>query len=496
MVWLVYNKYNFLGGIMKKMLAVAASAVFSCILAGCASSSTSTVQKKSIVDTYKSGDAIGALDIAKRRAFFTGDDELVWRLECGSLNFEVGNFADAMLDFKQSEKLIEANHEKAFNVISKSGGDIITSSSNPNNLPYRGWNRDRTYISVLEAFCCLGMGDEDAFYEKVAGFKADYDKIMADFNRLTDVENKQLERFKAEHKDVAAKASQMDFSKDGRNGAYQMALKKMGIYIQRGYGDFINPMMPMLVGICAMRSGNDAAACQPFEALFNVMPKSNLAKKYYATALAKAGKQPVSGLQEVKPFDFSLANNCVYVFFAHDIMASLKQYDVYFPTKIAWQACDFNDAKIGKMTVRAGAASYEGETIADMDGITAREFVKRVMPTCTRVLFSVLVKEAEWNNKVDKIRAEGEDAKEVVVAGKKWTDYRDKLNVADTRSWMMLPKEIQMTQLPMPAGRSINISASGIDPLKVSIPDDCGSAIVFVSALTKDTVKAHVFPLK
>ena len=72
------------------------------------------------------------------------------------------------------------------------------------------------------------------------------------------------------------------------------------------------------------------------------------------------------------------------------------------------------------------------------------------------------------------------------------------MNTADTRSWEILPKEFQLTQFPMPKKREITLElvGNGSTEKTVRIPDDCRSAIIFVSAPSEQNIACHVLPIK
>ncbi|HQC51968.1 MAG TPA: hypothetical protein PLE92_02470 [Lentisphaeria bacterium] len=55
-----------------------------------------------------------------------------------------------------------------------------------------------------------------------------------------------------------------------------------------------------------------------------------------------------------------------------------------------------------------------------------------------------------------------------------------------------------MTQLPMPSDRLVTFCGelTGGSPQEVNIPEGCGSALIYVNALTPANVSYQVLPLK
>ena len=73
--------------------------------------------------------------------------------------------------------------------------------------------------------------------------------------------------------------------------------------------------------------------------------------------------------------------------------------------------------------------------------------------------------------------------------------YRAAVNTADTRTWEILPKEFQLTQLPMPADRQVTVELPGIAAQTVKIPEQSRSAILLVSAPNPNNVTCHILPM-
>ena len=72
------------------------------------------------------------------------------------------------------------------------------------------------------------------------------------------------------------------------------------------------------------------------------------------------------------------------------------------------------------------------------------------------------------------------------------------MNTADTRSWEILPKEFQLTQIPMPEDRTFQLDLQGSrkTAIKLKIPDNLDSVILFVNAPSQGNISCHILPLK
>ena len=110
---------RFLSILACRILPAAAAA---CILAGCSSVVNSHKQKEDMMGYYLNGENEDALDEIEYKlrepawyntSVVNTGDELVWRLEAGSMNFHVGNFQESIEQFRIAEDLIEKYDERA-----------------------------------------------------------------------------------------------------------------------------------------------------------------------------------------------------------------------------------------------------------------------------------------------------------------------------------------------------------------------------------------------
>ena len=192
----------------------------------------------------------------------------------------------------------------------------------------------------------------------------------------------------------------------------------------------------------------------------------------------------------------------MYVIFANGRSAAFKQVAIYAPIMTAWPVCEFYDAPFEKARIEADGRKYETFPLADMDGILAQEFDERLPGIITRIVLGTLIKEGAyygglaviWNSDMDST-VKAITFLSVALVG---AAYRSSMNTADTRSWELLPKEFQLTQFPMPENREISFHlegcGGGVDRT-VRIPEECRSAVIFVSAPNGRNVACHVLPI-
>lgn len=479
------------------------------LLSGCSSVVNSHLQKEPMMTAYESGDNSAALQEINNKlsepAWYNSSvintgDELIWRLEAGSLNFHLGNFAEAVEQFKIAEELIASYDERARISLRDAGAEVGSALTNLNALPYRGWCRDRMALSIYKSLAYLGMGNEDAFRAQLKRLRNEQKKVQDDYREFFEQDKKEIASAGAQNPEVAKEAadnsSTEKMTEHPQNEDFAASVKEMRAIANKGYGNFLNPAATFLSGLGALRDGNYDNARIEFKRLYEAMPKNPMTQRYYVTSLRLNNRTVPSSLKNVKSFDFPLNRNCVYVIAANGRSAAFKQIAAYFPIMTAWPVCEFYPAIFDKISVKADNRDYPTCILADMDGILAQEFNERLPLMITRIVLSTALKEAA------KYAATYAAARENLLIGAGVyigaSIYTAAMNTADTRSWEILPKEFYLTQLPMPKDRKLELKFEGYRTagMTVDIPEDCRSAIVFVNSPSENNIKYHVLAIK
>ena len=492
--------------------AVAAGLLF----AGCSSVVNSHKQKEEMMEYYINGendDALDEIDYKLREpAWYNSSvvntgDELCWRLEAGSMNFHVGNFQECIDQLKIAEELIEEYDERADVSARDIGAETGAALTNLNALPYRGYCRDRIALAVYKALAYLGTGNEDAFHAQIRRLRNEQKKVQDDYSKFFEQEQASLEAEKASNPEAAKKTEETGtiskLSESPDNAEFKNGLATVKQVANKGYGNFLNPAAIFLSGLGSVRDGNYDNARIDFQHLSEAMPNNPLFRQYYVTALSKAGREIPDSFSDVKPFDFPLDRDCVFVVFANGRSAALEQIAIYFPIMTAWPMCTFYDAPFKNLEAEASGKKYSSMILADMDGILAQEFDERLPGMITRIVLNTLIKEGAYYAGIAVIAAQ-DDMDPTVQAAALATVaiggavYRAAMNTADTRGWEILPKEFQLTQMPMPEDRVVKLKLNGSTTLSetLKLPADCKSAIIFVDAPSAQNVAFHVLPIK
>ncbi len=488
------------------------------ILAGCSSVVNSHTQKEDMMADYMKGyneDVLDEIEYKLREpAWYNSSvvntgDELMWRLEAGSMYFHVGNFQECIEQLRIAEELIEAYDERAEVSARDVGAEAGAALTNLNVLPYRGWCRDRIALAVYKALAYLGTGNEEAFHAQIRRLRNEQKKVQEDYSKFFEQEKARLDAEKAKNPDEAKKLESVGslaaLSGNSDNAAFKTNLDKVKKVANKGYGNFLNPAAIFLSGLGSIRDGEYENAQVDFRHLTEAMPNNPLFRQYYVTVLDKAGRDIPENLADVQPFDFPLDRDCVFVVFANGRCAALEQSALYFPVMAAWPSCAFYDAPFKRLDAEAGGRKSSTMILADMDGILAQEFDERLPGIITRIVLGTLIKEAAYYAGIAVIAAQKDmdpavQAAALATVAVGGAVYRAAMNTADTRTWEILPKEFQLTQFPVPADRQVKLKlqmTGGNEIVKeLRIPNGCKSAIIFVDAPSVQNVAFHVLPIK
>lgn len=465
------------------------------LLAGCSSVINSHLQKETMISDYLAGrDApVEERLTAKLNSTADSGDELMWRLEAGSFRFDTGDYPKSIAEFEKAEALITAYDDRATVSVRDAGAEGGAALTNLNVLPYRGFCRDRVMLSMLKSLAYLGEGREDSFNAQLRRLRTTQKEIRAKYDKAFEVEKKELSTTARQNPTATAGLKTGDAAVANTGSEeFNLALAETRKAANNGYADFLNPAALFLSGLGSLREGDTDNCLIDFKRVYEAMPRNPLAQRLYVTVLAVAKREIPSELRAVKPFDFPLDRDCVYVIFANGRSAAFQQVAIYFPVMTAYPVCEFYPAPYRFLKVEAGGRSCETGLLADMNAILAREYNERLPGMITRIIISTAIKEGASYTGAWAVGRENELAGLGVLLGS--MVYRATFNTADTRSWEMLPGEFQLCVLPMPKDRRVTVVPDGLGgrSLIVAIPENDRSAIVYVNAPSAGNVRAQV----
>lgn len=430
-------------------------------------------------------------------------DEVMWRLEAGSLCFLQEDYDTGIAHFEAAEERVADFDSRAIVSLREVGAESAVLVTNLNALPYRGLCRDRNFLPVLKAFSYLGKKDEEGFRVELFRLREIQDKVLSDFQRFAEEEEKAVDKARKENSEAASGIDTNKIFTMTNNESLNEELKKTEKVARRGYGSFINPFAIFLSAYGYAREGDFENALVDFDRLRHILPRSRGLRSLHAYAMARTGRPLPKRLANVKQPDFPFERNSVMVVFANGRSAALRQSSLYLPVifsgyatlaAVAWPVCEYYEAPYSGMTVQAGGREYPDEVFADMDGILAQEYRERLPGLIARTVLSTAVK--EFGSYVATRAAAQADEWAGVAVGVTTALYKMAVNTADTRTWEILPKEIRVALVPVPEDRTVVISLSDSSSVKAVIPPDADSAVIYIHAPSRQSPPlCRIFPL-
>ena len=116
---------------------------------------------------------------------------------------------------------------------------------------------------------------------------------------------------------------------------------------------------------------------------------------------------------------------------------------------------------VSSLTVKAAGKATQTRRLADLEAIISREFADELPTITTKTLLSAASKAAVSYAVNRAARKKDNDLGLLSLLATSF--YQTAVNVADTRTWTTLPKEIQLCSLPMPADRKVKLSGAGLN---------------------------------
>jgi hypothetical protein len=319
--------------------------------------------------------------------------------------------------------------------------------SNQQNLPYRGKPVDKIMLHTYKALNYLALGDiEKARPDVISAYQCQQDAVDANARRI---EKAKEEEKQAKDKDKVEKAKNDPKVSQALAGA----TKELEGF--KFYADYVNPFTVYLDGLYFLHAGSGNSdlehASKSFARLGEVCGENRYVQADIVTiSNAFNGQQP---------------GGCTYVVFETGQGASLDQIRIDIPivvTKVSYVGTAFpklelHNGQAPNMKIKTSDGEFVTEPLANMDAIVGLDFKNEFPTIITKTIISTVTK-AVATYAANKAAENAGGS----IAG--WASqigtavYGLAVNIADTRSWTTLPKEIQIARIPTPADRKLTIS--------------------------------------
>lgn len=422
---------------------------------------------------YVAGDFENAVKIVDGKAedrAGTGD-ELMWRLEQGKIKFDIGDYKGSLAAFEKCEAIIKDFDDRAAINAREAGAETGSAFTNQNALPYCGFNYDRVLLNTYKALCYYALGDASGANVEL---RRAYERQKEAEKKFADEIKKQEEENKKEGEKAGKQVTFDELEKE--HPEVKASFDEMKSKSNKTYGNLMNPFVTYMSGIRYLMSKNNAEADVDFRNLYRMDTENPITKQYYVTTSQYMANKLPDELKEIKPFNYPLDNNIVYVIFENGLAPAFREqkFQIVLPTGysgVAYSDLEYFPASIGSLKITdSSGKSFSTVTISDMDSVISQEY-KEIFPgIITRLVISTVVKEAASAAALVAASQVGGTGGVVAIVGTVigTSVYKYTFNTADTRCWQTLPKEFQVVQIPRPSDGILKISTTSHDGTMVS----------------------------
>ena len=244
-----------------------------------------------------------------------------------------------------------------------------------------------------------------------------------------------------------------------------------------------------------------------FRNLYRMNPDNKLIQRDYVTAAIRIGSELPVELAGIRPFDYALNNKIVYVVLFNGRAPALKQekFQIVLPyvgyTGIAFPKYEYFPVLLPGLEVSYRFNNKEQtartELVSDFDAIMSQEYHDKLPSMITRLVISTLTKEMASYAIVHAANQSGRGEAQIAAYLLTGT-YKFMFNTADTRGWETLPKEVQVTHMPIPDDGVLRVSpiGRGGQSREMVLKKDTNIAIVYIRALSANKLNYKLIELQ
>jgi len=477
------------------------------LVSGC---QTYQQQSADLASSFRSSSIASAVASADKEANAKagGKDELLWRLEQGA-TLRMAALADAVqlppppvvapqdpaapvppaptqaelaagyakrsiAAFDQAEDRVNYWEEQAK---IKVGSETFAIVTNQANIPYRGRAYDKVLLNAYKALNYIQIGQYDtARVELNRSLQRQRDAVELNQKRIAEAQAEAEQARQGKVQDEKGQTASYDVDKaqaDPKTGpALNQALAESTGPI-KPYGDYVNPFAVFLDGLFFTVRGENGSDWErgrkSFERLASLVPENPYVNADRDLGAAAAEGKPVDGF--------------TYVIFETGTGPVRDQLRIDIPTFLvtsrlayvgaAFPKLKFNGDYVPTLSVSAGGQTTATAVVASMDSVVANDFKNEWPTILTKTLVSTATK-AIVQATVQK-QLSDQSAMAGLIGGLAMTALNASTNIADTRTWITIPKEFQYTRIATPADRQLILSAGAhtrtitVDPGSVNV---------------------------
>ncbi|SIO26276.1 COG3014 family protein [Halodesulfovibrio marinisediminis] len=436
------------------------------VLSGCA-----TMQQQdqhALLNPYYLGDSTTTSTILDTEF----DHALPFLLDASMIRFNQGRFEDAYTLLNESEAEVKDDEtEGDIYAASKVVGEILF---NREFMDYEPRTSDTVLINMYKGYSLLALNKSD--------------KARVEFNRTLDRQRRAVEKYKEEIKELQEEAKeqrrkqeeQIAFRKNDDEPVLDLLriqdTAKKTVYESMpevshwtGYGDFVNPYATYLSGLFFCANGemeSDYSKCNTMLKRVQGMVPTNSYLKQDA-AMSNAFERGTKSSKYRRP--------TVWVLFENGLAPEVDELRFDIPLFLAGESTGVSmisfampqlktrNAALPFIQVKSGSRQYTSKTLCSFDRVMQAEYKAHLTSTITKAVASTATKT---------FLQYLAQAKGGQLAGIASGLFTSAITRADTRSWLSLPKDVQMIRVPKPENKTLVIEApNGATLATVELPD-------------------------
>ena len=385
------------------------------------------------------------------------DLDILDALNGGSSLFALGFYDNSDALFSYSTKEID-KYEKA-NLLSEGGRAAIDILGNASFHGYTPYIMDSIYAGAYLILGNLALGDKE-------GARVEVNRVYHKQQEASEVFRQEI---KAQEEGLNRDKSQLDknnlemLAKNEREivSKYYDDIKKWG-----SYKDFMNPYVTYLSGLYFL---NNSSSLSDYEVSLTYLKRVSGMVPNNRTILEDLKLSERYANNEGSRVK---KGNYVWVIFENGMVGRLEEISLNIPMflvtrEVSMISFSLPRPRVGKeaykfLEVSLGNSKKKTELLTDVDSLFISEFNKRFPVILSKAIASTTIK-AIMQYGVHKNDSSG-------LGGLVMGLYTLATSGADLRSWQSLPKNVQVTRLPIDGGEELKILAGGKEVSKINIP--------------------------
>jgi len=396
-----------------------------------------------------------------------GNDALLFRLEHSAALRMANHLDDADEVLLEADGMIRHFEETGPNV--RLGQETVAAFSNPANIRYEGWMTDRIMVSTYLGVDNMLRGDWDAA-------RVHLNKAYQRQQDAVEKNKKKLEKEQAEYR----QDRRVNDALSSPTTQNQLSSMYQNLKTLKPLADYVNPFTSYMRGLFFLWCGEDSADWEmgrkALEQAYVMSGKNSyIGKDYLLAEKIASGENPNT--------------NLTYVIFENAQGPYLKEFKCNLPLPIdrgiysltmafpIFQTRNFQNS----LRVKTANESANTEVICSMDDVFGADFQSELPKITARIIATVLIRQVESIAVNQALRQSGGEAQ--LLGSLALFIAHACINIADVRSWTLLPQDFQVCRVDTPSDGKLAISEThGAQRLDVSLPSTKGINLVYIKS--------------